>query len=125
MNMSKAMAERLKTGRSMGLWETLVSFSSRDRLVAGSIKGSLYSDISSGCSGVYPPKVFGYEDKPSPDHKPEHLIIPKGFTLNQAENPLYSLVTSRELSRLCTIPAENTAGFTVHCCRSFFQDIST
>ena len=124
MNMAKAMSERLKTGRSMGLWETLVSFSSEDKLVAGSIKGSLYSDISSGCSGVYPPKVFWYEDKPSPDHKPEHLIIPKGFTLNQAENPLYSLVTSRELSRLCTIPAENTAGFTVNCCRSFFQDVS-
>lgn len=124
MNMAKAMSARLKTGRSMGLWETLVSFSSGDKLVAGSIKGSLYSDISSGCSGVYPPKVFWYEDKPSPDHKPEHLIIPKGFTLNQAKNPLYSLVTSRELSRLCTIPAENTAGFTVHCCRSFFQDIS-
>ncbi len=119
MKMAEALVERLKTGRSRGMWETVVSFSSDDKLAADIIQGSLYSEIASGRPDVLPPVVFSYEDKGSKDHKPEHLIIPKGIFINNDANPLCSLVTSEELCGLCTIPTDNTVGFTINNAKSF------
>ena len=142
-DMSRTMVERLNTGKNIGMWETVVSFSSNEKNIADFIKCSLYSSMASDSICGLPPHLIEYEDlvelqkvmqvggkgtkleeTEKPERKPEYLIIPKGFMYGEPGIPLYSLVTTSELCRLCTIPHANTAGFTVHCCRSFFQDIS-
>lgn len=119
MNMSQASVERLKIGRSRGMWETVVSFSSNEKIAAEIIQGSLYSEISSGRPDILPPAVFSYEDKGNNDHEPEQLIIPRNFFNSNDASPLCSLVTSEELCGLCTIPADNTVGFTINNSKSF------
>ena len=111
MKMSESLIERLKTGRSRGMWDMSVSYSSDSKLAAEIIKGSLYSEIASNRPDVLPPVVFDYVDKNS---DPEYLMIPKDFFVSNSQSSLCTAVTSEELCGLCTIPTENTVGFSIN-----------
>lgn len=120
MKMSESMVERLKIGRSIGMWKSVITYSSDSELASEIIKGSLYSEIASGLPEVLPPVVFSYTDscrgeKKSPDKiHAQQLMIPKGFFTNErVESPLMSLVTSEELCGICTIPVDRTVGFEI------------
>lgn len=120
MKMSESMVERLKIGRSIGMWKSVVTYSSDSKLASEIIKGSLYSEIASGVPEVLPPVVFSYTDSCRAEKKSrdkihtQQLMIPKGFfTYECMESPLMSLVTSEELCGICTIPIDQTVGFEI------------
>lgn len=119
MKMSEKMIERLKTGRSIGMWKTLITYSSDSETTSKIIQGSLYSEVASGIPDVLPPIVFSYKDS-CYDEKgniknihAQQAIIPKGFMDKDSESPLCSFLTSEELCGICTIPIDNTVGFEI------------
>ncbi len=119
MKMAESMVERLKVGRSIGMWNSVVTYSSDSKMASDIIKGSLYSEIASGVPEVLPPVVFSYQDtckgkdKPTDKIHTEQLMIPKGFFSDSCTSPLMSLVTSEELCGICTIPTDRTVGFDI------------
>lgn len=125
MKMAETMIERLKVGRSIGMWESVVTYSSDSKIASDIIQGSLYSEIASGISEVLPPVVFSYKDSCLGDGVPtdkihnQQLMIPKGFFDGNCQSPLCSLVTSEELCGICTIPIDNTIGFEIKQSKSY------
>lgn len=115
MKMAQTMIDRLKVGRSIGMWESVVTYSSDSSLVRDVIQGGLYGEIASGIPDILPPVVFSAESEQLAQHY-QQAMIPKGFFDNSVpcESPLCSLVTSEELCGICTIPAENTVGFEIN-----------
>lgn len=117
MKMAESMVERLKVGRSIGMWNSVVTYSSDSKMASEIIKGSLYSEMASGVPEVLPPVVFSYLDTCKGKNKPtdkihtEQLMIPEGFFAGSCSSPLMSLVTSEELCGICTIPTDRTVGF--------------
>lgn len=125
MNMAELMEERLKIGRSIGMWESVVTYSSDSKLASDIIQGSLYSEIASGLPEVLPPVVFSYKDSCEGKYlltnkiHNQQLMIPKGFFDGDCQSPLCSLVTSEELCGICTIPTDNTVGFEIKESKSY------
>ena len=119
MKMSENMAERLKAGRSIGMWESVITYSSDSEMVSKIIQGSLYSEIASEDPEILPPVVFSYKDSCFNKNGEvqnihcQQLLIPKNFFNGNCDSPLCSLVTSDELCGICTIPVENTVGFEI------------
>lgn len=119
MKMAETMTERLKVGRSIGMWESVVTYSSDSEIASKIIQGSLYSEIASGVPEVLPPVVFSYKDSCFGENgevkniHSQQLLIPKGFFEDAHNSPLCSLVTSEELCGICTIPVDNTVGFEI------------
>lgn len=119
MKMAESMTERLKTGRNIGMWESIVTYSSDSKIASDIIQGSLYSEIASSVPEVLPPVVFSYKDTcvgsnlPTDKIHNQQLMIPKGFFDNKDQSPLCSLVTSEEICGICTIPTDNTVGFEI------------
>lgn len=111
MKMAESTIERLKIGRNIGMWETVISYSSDSKLAMDIIQGSLYSEIASEVPEILPPVVFHYENAIE-----EQAIIPKGFFENEKDykNNLCSLITSEEICGICSIPIENTFGFEIN-----------
>lgn len=111
MKMAESTIERLKIGRNIGMWETVISYSSDSKLAMDIIQGSLYSEIASEVPEILPPVVFPYENAIE-----ERAIIPKGFFENEKDykNNLCSLITSEEICGICSIPIENTFGFEIN-----------
>ena len=52
MKMAESMTERLKTGRNIGMWESIVTYSSDSKIASDIIQGSLYSEIASSVPAV-------------------------------------------------------------------------
>lgn len=125
MKMSESLIERLKTGRNIGMWESVVSYSSDSEMASKIIEGSLYNNIASGIPEILPPVVFSYKDSIQKEGLPvdkihtQQLMIPKGFFETEFNSPLLSLVTSEEICGICNIPVENTYGFNIEEQRSF------
>lgn len=119
MKMAESMTERLKVGRNIGMWESVLSYSSDSKIASEVIQGSLYSEMASRQPDVLPPVVFSYRDTCNGFNLPvdkihnQQLMIPKGFFSDTYESPISSLVTSEELCAICTIPTENIAGFEI------------
>lgn len=122
MEMADSAIQRLKSGRGIGMWKSVTSFSSDSEIASKIIQGCLYSEIASGIPEVLPPVVFNYKDScikeglpPEKIHN-QQLMIPKNFFSSNPNfnSPLCSLVTSEELCAICTIPVDNTVGFEVH-----------
>ena len=111
MKMAESTIERLKIGRNIGMWETVISYSSESKLAMDIIQGSLYSEIASEVPEILPPVIFSYKDTIE-----EQAIIPKGFFENEKDykNNLCSLITSEEICGICSIPIENTFGFEIN-----------
>lgn len=111
MKMAESTIERLKIGRNIGMWETVISYSSDSKLAMDIIQGSLYSEIASEVPEILPPVVFPYENAIE-----EQAIIPKGFFENEKDykNNLCSLITSEEICGICSISIENTFGFEIN-----------
>lgn len=125
MKMAEAVTERLKIGRNIGMWESVVTYSSDSKIASDIIQGSLYSEIASGIPEVLPPVVFSYKDTCIGENLPtdkihnQQLMIPKGFFDGTGQSPLCSLVTSEELCGICTIPVDNTVGFEIKESKSY------
>ena len=116
-NMAENVIERLKVGRSIGMWKAVVTYSSDSQMAHDIIQGSLYSEIASGIPEILPPVVFSYvdscKDMKEKNIHTQQIMIPKGFFDMNINSPLCSLVTSEELCGICTIPTDNTVGFQI------------
>lgn len=125
MKMAENMIERLKVGRSIGMWESVVTYSSDSKIASDIIQGSLYSEIASGIPEVLPPVIFSYKDSCLGENLTrnkihnQQLMIPKGFFDGNSKSPLCSSVTSEELCGICTIPIDNTIGFEIKQSKSY------
>ena len=119
MKMAETMANRLKVGRSIGMWESVVTYSSDSEIASKIIQGSLYSEIASGVPEILPPVVFSYKDSCFDEEGKvknihcQQALIPRGFFDGAHNSPLCSLVTSEELCGICTIPVDHTVGFEI------------
>lgn len=119
IKMAESLIERLKIGRNIGMWESIVSFSSDSEIASKIIQGSLYNNMSSGVPEILPPVVFSYRDSLSDRNRPtnnihtQQLMIPKGFFSPDFDSPLLSLVTSEEICGICNIPVDTTFGFNI------------
>jgi len=119
MKMAESLIERLKIGRNIGMWESVVSFSSDSEIASKIIQGSLYNNMASGIPEILPPVVFSYKDSLSDINRPidkihtQQLMIPKGFFSSDFDSPLLSLVTSEEICGICNIPVDTTFGFNI------------
>ena len=119
MKMAESLIERLKIGRNIGMWESVVSFSSDSEIASKIIQGSLYNNMASGVPEILPPVVFSYRDSLSDKDRPannihtQQLMIPKGFFSSDFDSPLLSLVTSEEICGICNIPVDTTFGFNI------------
>lgn len=119
MQMAETMTDRLKVGRSIGMWEAVISYSSDNEMASKIIQGSLYSEVASGIPDVLPPVTFAYKDScfDEENHNisihTQQVLIPEGFFAGKGGSPLSSLVTSEELCGVCTIPTDNTVGFEI------------
>ena len=119
MKMAESLIERLKIGRNIGMWESVVSFSSDSEIASKIIQGSLYNNMASGVPEILPPVVFSYMDSLSDKNRPadkihtQQLMIPKGFFSSDVDSPLLSLVTSEEICGICNIPVDTTFGFNI------------
>ena len=119
MQMADTVIERLKIGRSIGMWNMVVSYSSDSKLVRDIIQGSLYSEIASGDPNTLPPVTFSAKDQCIVDGQIKkthatHILIP-----NTNLNTISSMVTSEELCGICTIPTENVPGFSIKHVKSY------
>lgn len=119
MKMAESLIERLKIGRNIGMWESVVSFSSDSEIASKIIQGSLYNNMASGIPEILPPVVFSYTDSLSDKNRPiskihtQQLMIPEGFFSSNIDSPLLSLVTSEEICGICNIPVDTTFGFNI------------
>ena len=119
MKMTESLIERLKIGRNIGMWESVVSFSSDCEIASKIIQGSLYSNMASGIPEILPPVVFSYRDSLHDKNRPannihtQQLMIPKDFFSSDKGSPLLSLVTSEEICGICNIPVDTTFGFNI------------
>ena len=125
MKMAENMIERLKVGRSIGMWESVVTYSSDSKIASDIIQGSLYSEIASEIPEILPPVIFSYKDSCLGENLTrnkihnQQLMIPKGFFDGNSKSPLCSSVTSEELCGICTIPIDNTIGFEIKQSKSY------
>lgn len=120
MQMADTVIERLKAGRSIGMWNMVVSYSSDSKMVRDIIQGSLYSEIASGDPNTLPPVTFAAKDQCIQNGQVQkahatHLLIPS----NTEDNKIASMVTSEELCGICTIPTENVPGFEIKRAKSY------
>lgn len=116
MNMAESVINRLKVGRSIGMWQSVVSYSSTDELAKKIIQGSLYSEIASSIPTVLPPVVFDYNGQSG---SAQQVMIPKGFFKGENQGSFHSLITSEELCGICTIPTDETFGFDIRESRGY------
>ena len=131
MKMAESLIERLKIGRNIGMWESVVSFSSDSEIASKIIQGSLYNNMASGIPEILPPVVFSYTDSLSDKNRPtskihtQQLMIPEGFFSSNIDSPLLSLVTSEEICGICNIPVDTTFGFNIEEQRGYALNYSS
>lgn len=97
--------ERFKLGKTCGMWKTVITYSSDSKLARNLIQSSLSGEIAKPNSKLLPAKSF------SSDNISETLLIPKGMTDKEMENPLATYLSSAELSLICTLPTDSTPNF--------------
>lgn len=86
--------ERLKLGRNIGLWDTVITYSSDNEIGYNLIKSTLHRVLSSGNLGKLPPVTFSCKildtNCESEVQNEPLLMIPKGFldTTKDEKSPL-------------------------------------
>ena len=96
--------ERLQKGMNIGMWETAIAYSARDKLSAKVLDASVCGELSKSASDTLPFRKFPYQIEPGSE-----IYIPqiKGNTAN----PLMAPITSDELGMICTPPFESAPDF--------------
>ena len=107
IKISETILERMRIGMNIGMWETLITYSSDREFVSKLIGGRLYSEISSNLSTNLVPQKIDFKKNN------EILFIPKGFNTYEKDKTYGSLVTSEELCAICSIPSENIPNFEI------------
>lgn len=99
--------ERLKLGQSCGMWQTAITYSSDNIVTRNVIQACLNGEISRPNPKLLLAKPIAIEQ-----HNEQELLIPKNLIHDEInENPLCTLLTSAEVSLLCSIPVDSAPNF--------------
>lgn len=99
--------ERLKVGQSCGMWQTAVTYSSDNVVARNVIQACLNGEISRPNPKLLPAKPIAIEQQNG-----QELLIPKNLMTDGInENPLCTLLTSTEVSLLCSLPVDSAPNF--------------
>lgn len=116
MNMASSMADRLRMGWNIGLWEIMLSYSADDEYAERIIRGDMYSKVASEDKFTLPPLSYSYKSEVTDNYSHvQQLVIPKSFCTGEgAKEPIpSSLMTSEELCGICMLPVNKTVGFNI------------
>ncbi len=94
--------ERLKFGRSVGMWGTAIAYSADSNLGAAVLKASLTGELAKASEDVLPLQQYSCSIASNQD-----IIIPE----LEDTNPMLAPITSAELGMICTPPHEAVPGF--------------
>lgn len=110
INYADTAIERLKQGKSNGMWETAITYSANSEAVAGIIKACISGEMAKPNSNILPGIVHSFH-LDSHETMNNSILIPK-IIMNEKElSPLCTAVTSEELGLMCTLPSEVVPNF--------------
>lgn len=105
--------ERLKQGRTGGMWETVISFSADTELAAGVIQTCISGELAKPNPDLLPQSVHTFE-LTSQEAENNSLIIPREIISSYYESSgLCTAVTSEELGLMCTFPTDSVPDFEI------------
>lgn len=102
--------DRLKQGRSNGMWETVISYSANSEAIAGIIKACISGEMAKPNPDILPQisNLYHLEKKEAENNS---ILIPKIIMGEQELSPLCTALTSEELGLMCTLPSEPVPNF--------------
>lgn len=102
--------ERLRQGRSNGMWETVISYSADTAATAGIIQACITGEMAKPNPDILPliSKKYQFTKKESMNNS---IILPKIIMGEQQSSPLCTALTSEELGMICAIPTESVPDF--------------
>lgn len=103
MDYADKAIERLRQGRSNGMWETVISYSADDGIVAGIIQACIAGELSRPAPDILPLTSikFMLNEKEADNNS---LLIPKIVLGEEDVSPLCTAMTSEELGFISTPP---------------------
>jgi len=110
MEYANKAIERLKQGRSNGMWETVISYSAESPFVAGVIKACISGEIAKPNPDILPLVSREYLLSKEEARK-NSLILPKIIKGEKECSSLCTALTSEELGMICSIPTESVPDF--------------
>lgn len=102
--------ERLRKGRSNGMWETVISYSADSSVVAGVIKACISGEIAKPNPDLLPLVSREYHLSKEESRR-NSIILPQIIKGEKNGSPLCTALTSEELGMICTIPTESVPDF--------------
>lgn len=103
MDYTDKAIERLRQGRSNGMWETVISYSTDSKLAAGIIRACISGEFAKPNPVILPQVVHSFHlDKTEAEGK--SLLVPEILDAEPELSPLCTVVTSEELGVMCTLP---------------------
>lgn len=95
--------ERLRQGRSNGMWETVISYSADSKLTAGIIQACISGEFAKPNPVILPPTVhcFHLDEKEAEGNS---LLVPEILDTEPELSQLCTVITSEELGFMCTLP---------------------
>lgn len=99
--------ERLKIGKSCGMWQTAVTYSSESEVAKNVIQACLSAEISKPNSKMLPAIPISIDQ-----NNGQEMLIPKDILSEEYKgNSLCTLLTSTEIGLLCTMPVDSAPNF--------------
>ena len=102
--------ERLRQGRSNGMWETMISYSADTEIVAGIIRACITGEMAKPNPDILPLVSRNYQLSKK-EAEENSLILPKIMSREDELSPLCTALTSDELGMMCSIPIEAVPDF--------------
>lgn len=102
--------ERLRQGRSNGMWETIISYSADTRAAAGIIQACITGEMAKPNPDILPLVSQSYS-LTKEEAKDNTFILPKIIQGEEELSPLCTALTSEELGMMCSIPTESVPDF--------------
>ncbi len=100
--------ERLKAGRSCGMWQMIATYSTGNTTARDIIQACLKAELSKPNPKLLPARNFGVLSGNNTSLVP---LVPTGMVTTRKPNPLCAMVTSSELGMVCTVPVDNVPNF--------------
>lgn len=102
--------ERLRQGRSNGMWETMISYSADSEIVAGIIQACITGELAKPNKDILP--LISQRYHLTKEEATENsIILPKIIKGEQESSSLCTALTSEELGMMCAIPIESVPDF--------------
>lgn len=102
--------ERLRQGRSNGMWETMISYSADSEAAAGIIQACITAELAKPSPDILPFISQKYH-LAGEKAKNNSMLLPKIIRGEEEASSLCTVLTSQELGMMCGIPTESVPDF--------------